>query len=227
MGLSTIKFEQLSRMKPSHIKEIQRLLNNCGYGLVEDGIVGALTTNAYNEFKKAHFLDHPDIFGQTTYNYLLRYDKGLDPAIALIKEFEGYRSKAYLCPAKTWTIGWGTTVYPDGEKVKEGDNITIQKADEYLIWYIKDRIVPKLSSSIPYWHQMSNGQRCALISFAYNVGENFYGARGFTTITRVLSSRDWESVPSSLRLYVNPGTHFAEGLRRRREKEIKLWGIGE
>ena len=45
----------------------------------------------------------------------------------LIKEFEGFRSQAYQCPAGQWTIGYGSTTYEDGTKVKEGD--TINEAD--------------------------------------------------------------------------------------------------
>ncbi len=37
---------------------------------------------------------------------------------ALIREFEGFVANAYLCPAKVWTIGIGTTAYPNGAKVK-------------------------------------------------------------------------------------------------------------
>ena len=49
---------------------------------------------------------------------------------ALIKRFEGCRLKAYKCPANVWTIGFGNTFYENGEKVKEGDVITQQRADE-------------------------------------------------------------------------------------------------
>ena len=51
----------------------------------------------------------------------------MNPAIPIIKEFEGCKLKAYLCPANVWTIGYGHT---DG--VKEGDEITQQEADRLL-----------------------------------------------------------------------------------------------
>ena len=35
---------------------------------------------------------------------------GLD----LIKEFESFKSKPYLCPSQKATIGFGSTYYPDG-----------------------------------------------------------------------------------------------------------------
>ena len=56
-------------------------------------------------------------------------------AINLIKEFEGCELSAYPDPktnGEPWTIGWGTTVYPDGKIVGRNDSITQVQADEYL-----------------------------------------------------------------------------------------------
>ena len=88
--------------------------------------------------------------------------------IELIKRFEGFRSKAYLCPAKIPTIGYGATYYMDGTKVKLGDTITKEKAEELLYDMCEKKYgiyVDKYVTSIinPY-------QRDALISFAYNCG---------------------------------------------------------
>ena len=38
--------------------------------------------------------------------------------IDLIKKWEGCKLTAYKCPAGVWTIGIGTTRYPDGRPVK-------------------------------------------------------------------------------------------------------------
>ncbi len=46
----------------------------------------------------------------------------------VIKEFEGLRLEAYLCPAQVWTIGYGTT-----RGVKPGMVITQEKADALLL----------------------------------------------------------------------------------------------
>lgn len=223
MTLSKISFKDISQFTLEEGRELQRLLNNAGHRLTVDGIVGSKTTQAFNSFKRQHFLDHPNIFGLTTYSYLKRYDSDLTPALNIIKEFEGLKLTAYLCPANVWTIGWGTTVYPNGSRVQRGDRITAKGADELLLWYVEYRILPKLSATIPYWSEMANHQRCALISFAYNVGEHFYGSSGFNTITRALRDRDWVNVPNAMMLYVNPGSSFERGLRRRRDKECSLW----
>ena len=33
-----------------------------------------------------------------------------------------------------------------------------------------------LKTTVPYWEEMSNGQRGALLSFAYNLGAHFYAS---------------------------------------------------
>jgi len=77
---------------------------------------------------------------------------------------------------------------------------------------------------VPHWNVMDDSQRCALVSFAYNLGAGFYGSAGFETITRCLRDRDWAAVPAAMELYRNPGTNVEAGLLRRRRAEGKLWG---
>ncbi len=149
----------------------------------------------------------------------------LDKAAELIAEFEGYRGQPYKCPAGVWTIGYGTTYYPNGTLVTPRDAaISKQKARELLDNHIDNAIVPLLSSNIPTWGIMTGNQKAALVSFAYNLGSHFYGDPRFSTITKALSKKEnWGQVPAALMLYVNPGTKFEAGLRRRRQAEGKLW----
>jgi GH24 family phage-related lysozyme (muramidase) len=151
--------------------------------------------------------------------------KDIAGAIQLIKEFEGCRLAAYPDPGTggdPWTIGYGTTRYGAGQPVKRGDKITIIEADLLLRLEI-DRIAAKLQSTVPHWDAMNNSQCAALVSFAYNLGDGFYGAAGFETISRCLRDRDWAAVPAALELYRNPGTAVEAGLLRRRKAEGVLW----
>lgn len=149
----------------------------------------------------------------------------LDKATAIIAEFEGYRGQPYKCPAGVWTIGYGTTYYPDGTLVNPRDAaISKQRAMELLQNHINNAIVPILSSKIPTWGVMTANQKAAIISFAYNLGSHFYGNPGLSTITKALSKKEnFSQVPGALMLYVNPGTNFEAGLRRRRAAEGELW----
>ena len=140
-------------------------------------------------------------------------------AVALIKEFEGCHLNAYLCPARVWTIGYGTTA-----GVTQGDTITQDQAEQMLVREI-NRIVERLRA-VPHWNEMSANQQSALISFAYNLGAGFYGGAGFETISKRLREKDWRRVPEALLLYRNPGSSFEAGLKRRRIAEGNLWVKG-
>lgn len=147
------------------------------------------------------------------------------PGIKLIKEFEGCHLKAYPDPLTGGlpiTIGWGTTRRIDGSRFKLGDVITQKEADDLLIFDIERRILPHLQK-IPHWNSMNQNQQGALLSFAYNLGSNFYGSDGFFTITRHLRDKNWAMIPKTLEMYRNPGTRVEAGLLRRRRAEGKLW----
>ena len=145
--------------------------------------------------------------------------------VELIKEFEGCHLNAYpdpLTKGPPITIGWGSTKDFDGTPFKIGRVITQKYADTLLEFDLKNRFLPSLQR-IPYWSEMNENQQGAILSFAYNLGANFYGSSNFNTITRVLKNKEWSKVPDALYLYHNPGTSVEVGLKRRRISEGKLW----
>jgi len=151
----------------------------------------------------------------------------LADAIQIIKEFEGCHLSAYPDPLSggdPWTIGYGTTRFPDGSAVQRGDKINVIEADMLLRLEV-DRIAERLRT-IPHWASMADPQRCALISFAYNLGTGFYGSTGFETISAALRDKDWAAVPAVMLLYRNPGSAVEAGLLRRRKAEGALWQKG-
>jgi lysozyme len=103
-----------------------------------------------------------------------------------------------------------------------GRVITQNYADTLLEFDLKNRFLPSLSK-IPYWGEMNENQQGAILSFAYNLGADFYGSSDFNTITRVLNHKEWSKVPDALYLYRNPGTRVEVGLARRRKAEGTLW----
>ena len=153
-----------------------------------------------------------------------KYDvpaKGVD----LIKEFEGCHLQAYPDPLSgnlPITIGWGSTKALNGKPFKLGQKISQKVADDLLINQIKNEFLPTLSK-IPYWSEMSDGKRAALLSFSYNLGADFYGSEDFTTISNRLKNKEWDKVPDALYLYRNPGSNVEAGLARRRKAEGKIW----
>jgi len=147
--------------------------------------------------------------------------KGLE----LIKEFEGCHLTAYPDPLTGGlpiTIGWGSTRDMTGKPFQLGQKISQSVADALLINQIKKEFIPPLTK-IPYWSEMNDNQRGALLSFAYNLGASFYGSSNFNSITLALKNRNWDYVPKALELYRNPGSKVEAGLLRRRKAEGKLW----
>jgi lysozyme len=152
-------------------------------------------------------------------------DRVPQQALDLIKKYEGFRSGPYICPAGVPTIGYGNTYYPrTGAKVKMTDApVSPDSAELMLKETVEKDFVPQLEK-IPHWDEMSDGQKSALISFAYNLGANFYGDMdNFGSITRDLRDKNWDNVPTTLLKYRNPGSAFEEGLRKRRTEEGAIW----
>ena len=148
--------------------------------------------------------------------------------IKLIKEFEGCHLTAYpdsKTKGRPYTIGWGNTRKRNGSPFELGEKISQSEADSLLASYLEEVVMPQLKL-IPHYAEMSGEQVGALMSFAYNLGERFYGSEGFATITRRLRNKEWDMVPEALELYCNPGTDVEAGLRRRRKAEGALWSKG-
>lgn len=153
--------------------------------------------------------------------------------IELIKQFEGLHElradgmvHAYPDPLSgglPYTIGYGSTKDIDGSPFELGDKITREKAELLLEQQCKYSYLAVLENRIPYWDQMNDNQHGALLSFAYNLGANFYGSPDFKTISTVLRQKEWAKVPDALYLYRNPGTSVEAGLARRRIAEGDLW----
>lgn len=136
----------------------------------------------------------------------------LPDLMTLIKKYEGCRLEAYRCPAGVWTIGWGTTFYPDGSRVKKGDKITQQQADNILQWYCVEHIkLPK--------GQFTVYQKTALYSVIYNTGlANFNRSK----CKKAIESQDWETAFREWN-WDKGGGKVLQGLRKRRKEERLLF----
>lgn len=130
---------------------------------------------------------------------------------SLIKKYEGCKLRAYKCPAGVWTIGYGTTVYPNGEPVKQGDRITYNEADTLLTWYIKNKI------TLPAG--LNSNQQDALTSLIYNIGQ---GAFDRSSLKKAIIAKDWKAVYKNWD-WVTAGGQFLNGLAKRRAEELLVF----
>lgn len=136
---------------------------------------------------------------------------------------EGKKYKAYKCSAKVWTIGIGTTVYPDGSKVKEGDSITDKQAYEYLAHDLAEfETQVKRLVQVP----LTQNQFDALVLFTYNIGG---GGLESSTLLKKLNNEDYDGAAKAFMLWdkiTDVKTQkkvFSQGLHDRRKREMKLF----
>jgi len=135
----------------------------------------------------------------------------------LIKQYEGCKLKAYKCPAGLWTISWGLTFYPDGTKVKEGDVITQQQAEDYFNAIVDDfaKGVDVLVKS-----NVTANNFSAIVSFAFNVGMGNF--RRSTLLRKVNANPKDPSIRAEFMKWTRANNVVLKGLVRRREAEAKL-----
>ena len=132
--------------------------------------------------------------------------------IALIKEFEGLRLKAYKCPGGVWTIGYGHTA-----GVKPGMVISEAQAEEYLM--------ADLIASEKYLNDLrlaiNQNQFDALISFIYNVGTGNFSRS--TLLRKVRANPQDNPIMDEFLRWVYSKGRVLPGLQRRRLAEMKLY----
>ena len=133
-------------------------------------------------------------------------------AYELIKQFEGLRLKAYLCPAGIWTIGYGHT-----SGVSPNSFITIQEADEYLHRDVAT-IEMKLNKLNLILRQC---QWDAIISFVFNVGIGNFKAS--TLLAKIRINPDDNSIMDEFLRWVYANGKVMRGLQKRRLTEMKLY----
>jgi len=139
--------------------------------------------------------------------------------INLIKLFEGYKAKSYLCPASVVTIGWGSTMYTDGRKIKLGDTINEHQANELLMWELKNKAIAL------HGLRLNQNQIDALLSFIYNLG---IGAFAKSTLKKkILLNPNDASIKDEFMKWnkARVGGQLIElkGLTRRRIAEAELY----
>lgn len=136
--------------------------------------------------------------------------KGID----LIKQFEGCRLTAYQDIVGIWTIGYGNTYYLDGTKVKQGDKITQDQAEQGLLNLLKKYEDPINSYCESQGITLNQNQFDALVSLRWNIGN--VKAQLDLFHANKLTKDIWCQ-------YSYAGGQFVQGLYNRREKEWNLF----
>jgi lysozyme len=132
--------------------------------------------------------------------------------LALIKEFEGLELKAYLCPAKVWTIGYGST----GPHVTPGMVISEAQADA-LLQKDLDRFEAAVAEDTP---GATQNQFDAMVSLSFNIG---IGAFEKSSVLRQHLAGDHRAAAEAFGMWVKAKGKTLPGLQRRRAREADLY----
>lgn len=137
----------------------------------------------------------------------------------LVEHFEGLKLQAYQDQAGIWTIGYGTTHYPDGTPVKDGDTCTQEEAQQYLLAHINGIILGA---------QLTQPQFDACLSFAYNAG---IGAWNTSSLKKaILSGAGADEINDDFckwdKAHIDGQLVEVPGLLRRRKCEAYLFNNG-
>ncbi|MEG2749010.1 MAG: lysozyme [Acinetobacter sp.] len=137
--------------------------------------------------------------------------------VDLICSFEGKRLTAYDDGVGVWTIAFGTTVYPNGIKVKKGDTCTEPQAKAYMAHDLKKFESAVINAvKVP----LKQNQFDALVSLAYNIGASAFIQ---STLVKKLNANNIRGAANQFDVWVNAGGKRMQGLVNRRAREKALF----
>jgi len=130
--------------------------------------------------------------------------------------------ESYLCPAGVWTIGIGTTVYPDGTKVKEGETITKEYAYDCLANDLRN--IEKFLNEV-VTNEINQNMFDSLVSLVYNIGEPRFKR---STVRRLINNNIFDpEIENAFLMWKLVKGKVSNGLVRRRKAEAWLYFNGE
>jgi lysozyme len=151
------------------------------------------------------------------------YETGRGPAmysnraLNLIKKWETFQDKAYLCDAGKKTIGYGTRLdfHPE---IKKGVCITEPKASELLKKDLDTLVTPVIKKNVKV--KLKQNQIDALYSLIHNIGmDKFVNSK----VLKLLNSKEFPEMKKNWLEFQMADGKVLRGLRRRREDELSLF----
>ena len=143
--------------------------------------------------------------------------------LELIKKYEGFKAKAYLCPANVKTIGYGSTYYEDGSKVKLTDSpITQERATELL-----EALLVSYEKDVDSYcrDDINQNQFDALCVLCYNIGGPTL--KKSTLLKKVNINPNDPSIANEFAKYKYSAGKISKGLINRRLSESQLYFNGK
>lgn len=138
-----------------------------------------------------------------------------DACINLIKQFEGYASEAYICPAGYRTIGYGHVIkkgdnFTTAISLDEGENILKRDVSQSEKGVLRLITVP-----------LNDGEFDSLVSFTFNLGE---AALQRSALRRKINHGFCEEdIEKEFMKWVYVNGRKTKGLVRRRQAEFRMF----
>ncbi len=141
-------------------------------------------------------------------------DRGLD----LIRAFEGFRADPYLDAVGVPTIGYGSTYYPDGQRVRLTDPPISEPEARRLMQATLAEFEDGISAALQV--DVTQSQFDALVCWAFNIGVS---AAQNSTLMKKLNSGDYFGAADQFLRWNKAGGVVLRGLSRRRAAERELF----
>ncbi len=142
-------------------------------------------------------------------------NRSIEVAVTLAKPFEGYSEVPYLCPAGYWTLGYGTTIKPNGQRItQDHPPCTRGLAESWLISTLESNMIDVLKASpilISYPEALG-----AIVDFVYNLGIGRYRA---STLRLRINEERFGEASVELAKWRKAGGVVLAGLVKRRAAE--------
>lgn len=214
----------------NEVKNLQSALKFLGYPIAVDSIFGEGTKDIVEMFQRDNSLSDDGVVGNKTWKKLkwesenqeiYEYnDEGTQWRLVntdIPHHFEGCKLKAYLCPAKVWTCGWGST----GPHVNKY-TIWTQEAADVQFYLDMQRFVDNLNNVVTV--PLTQNKVDALLSFMFNIGCSAFNK---STLLRKLNKLDYLGSADELLRWNKGGGKVLKGLDRRRKSERHMFLTGE
>jgi lysozyme len=149
----------------------------------------------------------------------MRIIKASSQCTDLIKRFEGLSLKPYLCPANVPTIGYGSTLYANGARVRMTDRPLSQQEANILLIHEVDKFAKIVDSMTR--DDVSQNQFDALVSFCFNVGGG--ALKSSTLLRKVNANLNDATIRAEFLRWNRADGMILRGLTTRREAEANLY----
>lgn len=138
--------------------------------------------------------------------------------LSIITASEGFSSKPYRCPAGYATIGFGLTVYPDGNRVTMDSAAITEAEGKDLLRKHLDRVERDIRQLVRV--SLNENEFSALCSWTFNLGS---GRLQQSTLRSKLNRNDKLGAANEFPKWVRAGGRILRGLVIRREVERRLF----